>query len=1797
MAVITTNRDDTLDEFRQKSNDVSTFVGDTAQLDTDLTSDNLTDAVNEHESDLYKSTEGSFDGLSATNFKGAIEEVVDELGQVTEFATDTQNIGEDTTAVSAIKTLDTLVGEVTYVGTNNLTSETSIIGGITELDTQLGKIDWTDTHNILATATVETAIKTIDTDLGEVVFSGTNNLDDKTTIMDSIYEIDVQLGTVDFTGANNLNADDTVVQAITTLDTDLGKIDFSTIIDNTDPENPVTVYSSNNLTSVTTVKGALDELDAQLGTIDWTGTKNILAAATVETAIKTLDTDLGEVVFTGTNNISTETTVMDGIKSLDTHIGDVDAMTTGDSTIIAGLNTLEDYIGGSYTPLTITALSRTSNVATATVANEFEAGDIVTISGSSASTFNGTHTVVTANATQFTFANTGSNIASVATPGVVTPVRSGAKDTQNAIALVENYAGYGTTLSIGDNLADGINDLNSAKLNKASATAQALSSDIVYSGDMEVTGSISITSGELIVAGGAGSLNLSTSYIDIGDKTLETTPATLGIRFNRGQNTVTETENDLLVSSAIFYQESDSEFYVRTPKWLDEAAGIEGFDDDKIVTFRNSSDLFGNTASTGITKSVNSNGVVTFGFKDNSIALGTKTTGNYVATISGTTNEVEVTGSGSETAAVTIGLPNSVTVTNGVTAGNLLVGGSSSADSDIVQQGTVNDHVNINLNSTSITGDKKLKTNANFESSKDVKGATLTSSGKATLNSLEVTNNTVIKGNLTVEGTTTTVNTETIALADNIIELNSNLSATTAPTQNGGIQINRGSKNDVSLYWNETNDVWQVGIPNGSDVVTNHEIMTGFILEDGDSTEVTISNNKEIKFVEGTGSGASININWTDTTDGTDTDPYDLTFSVTNTDKGSAQNIFKTISPRNSDNSKAGTDIVADNNNDTLVLKEAGGIALNGDGTSTITVAHADTSSQASVNNSGGNVIQDITLDTYGHITAISSLSGDGRWVNKTGDTMTGNLNFSDTGEGITWEMNTDGASIKFYNTADSDTDSRLEFNTRDNGNEYFRWTTTSGSSTYELANLKLSGTTGILKVSGEVNSPVFEGITTAHVRAGVPSITNASGYTTTIEGGKGKGSGAGGQVNIYGGDVEYSSSTGNGGDVYLLGGQGGSAAGLAASMELFGAQGDGSGAKFTIDAGKGVGSNKAGPANTIHAGYGTGTGTASKLQISTSKPVASGSTLHGTKLVLDLQHDETDLWTNLKIDNGTRTTVNIISDDTGQSELNLYGSSQGTGRIYVGQSTTYGGGIGYWGDATQSSPEFPTGFPTDDILFYRRTNGTEYWTAGYSHDSDNWNFAGDLYVNGGGVYAAPAATNGSGNGIAIEGTAANGTGAQGGYVKVKAGDAGGSSSGAAMWLYPGVGGGPGAVTLNAGYATGTNKNGSNVRIIGGKGTGTGTGSYVRIEASEPVASGSTGHNNHAVADFKWNQLDMLSNDIRNVADIYLESQIFSDGDTDTYLQFHAANEFRVVTGGGERFEVTNTSVTTAPKLYANGGIRLQDNDYLEFGSSADVEMYHNGSALYTDINSGMDWYIRDGNSSNANRFAFDIDNGRLSLTTVAGFNVSGTDTNGGHLYLKGGLGYKGAIPQSGAGAFFGAGGTGYNLGYFDIEGGVATTTDNNANGVENHIRGGRGTGSGTGSKISFWASVPTSSGTTQHTQNKIATIDSSGLDVFYDLNVSGTIYETSDQSVKENVITIDKAIDNVADLRGVYFNKIGEVETQIGVIAQEVEKVIPEVVKTDDGLKSVAYANMVGLLIEAIKDLKSEIEDIKSKI
>jgi hypothetical protein len=99
---------------------------------------------------------------------------------------------------------------------------------------------------------------------------------------------------------------------------------------------------------------------------------------------------------------------------------------------------------------------------------------------------------------------------------------------------------------------------------------------------------------------------------------------------------------------------------------------------------------------------------------------------------------------------------------------------------------------------------------------------------------------------------------------------------------------------------------------------------------------------------------------------------------------------------------------------------------------------------------------------------------------------------------------------------------------------------------------------------------------------------------------------------------------------------------------------------------------------------------------------------------------------------------------------------------------------------------------------------------------------------------------------------------------------------------------------------------------------------------------------------------------------------------------------------------------------------------------------------------------------------------------------------------------------------------------------------------------------------------------------------------------LSATVFTSlSDETQKTDIKPIVNAIDLVKQLQGVKYKWIDDHnQPSIGVIAQEIEKVLPEVVSTNDkGLKSVSYGNIVGVLIEAIKEQQVRIEELERKL
>lgn len=103
--------------------------------------------------------------------------------------------------------------------------------------------------------------------------------------------------------------------------------------------------------------------------------------------------------------------------------------------------------------------------------------------------------------------------------------------------------------------------------------------------------------------------------------------------------------------------------------------------------------------------------------------------------------------------------------------------------------------------------------------------------------------------------------------------------------------------------------------------------------------------------------------------------------------------------------------------------------------------------------------------------------------------------------------------------------------------------------------------------------------------------------------------------------------------------------------------------------------------------------------------------------------------------------------------------------------------------------------------------------------------------------------------------------------------------------------------------------------------------------------------------------------------------------------------------------------------------------------------------------------------------------------------------------------------------------------------------------------------------------------------------------DIYASGNITG-YGSFSDLTLKENVIQIENALDKVMQITGYTFNYIGYEDRIAGLIAQEVEAVHPEVVyQTENNKKAIHYGNMMGLIVEAIKEIKSDLDEIKEKI
>ncbi len=329
-------------------------------------------------------------------------------------------------------------------------------------------------------------------------------------------------------------------------------------------------------------------------------------------------------------------------------------------------------------------------------------------------------------------------------------------------------------------------------------------------------------------------------------------------------------------------------------------------------------------------------------------------------------------------------------------------------------------------------------------------------------------------------------------------------------------------------------------------------------------------------------------------------------------------------------------------------------------------------------------------------------------------------------------------------------------------------------------------------------------------------------------------------------------------------------------------------------------------------------------------------------------------------------------------------------------------------------------------------------------------------------------------------------------------------------------------------------------------------------------------------------------------------------GDTDTGLQWISDGNLAVYTNNVERMRIDSSGNvgigTTGPgdKLEVSGNIKLsgyvsitgaQDTSGNLRFSAANPYIY---ASSYITMPGGL--YISGGTLYAASQAQF---RGGIHNDTAAYLTISGGTS--GYTYFSGSVGIGTTSPGSKLDVQGGATGCsvcaiGWASSFLSTDQGGAIELGNSA-------------GSGNTPFIDFHYGNSTGQDYNVRIINDAngkLTISPAGDATTPTLSfyVQGNVYATaffysSDESLKKNIQKIPNALEKIKNLNGVLFNWKDDGRQDIGLIAQDVEKVFPEAVSTDkqNGLKSIEYGHLIAPLIEAVKEQQIEIEKLKSEI
>lgn len=307
-----------------------------------------------------------------------------------------------------------------------------------------------------------------------------------------------------------------------------------------------------------------------------------------------------------------------------------------------------------------------------------------------------------------------------------------------------------------------INSLSSSNATITGGSATGLSSVSSVAGSF---------SGALSHTGDSAGVKFSSLYADIDGGTIDGTDITVG-----ANKTLDVSAGDLVLANDQISGDKINGGTIDSVGIL--SVDIDGgtIDNTSYTAGTGSVDLSGLSTSSGLTI-------------DNDAISGDKISGGSLSSIAvdGSLDLSSLDSSGA------------LTINNDMISGNAIHGGDISGDLDLsgslvrVTSGdmkVVSGDMEVTAGDMEVSAGKFTAGGGNF---------IVDSSGNATMQ------------NLTVNGTTTTVNAETVAIADNHMLLNSNLDSSTAPSESAGIEINRGSSSNVKFEWDETNDRWSLG--------------------------------------------------------------------------------------------------------------------------------------------------------------------------------------------------------------------------------------------------------------------------------------------------------------------------------------------------------------------------------------------------------------------------------------------------------------------------------------------------------------------------------------------------------------------------------------------------------------------------------------------------------------------------------------------------------------------------------------------------------------------------------------------------------------------------------------------------------------------------------------------------------------------------------------------------------------------------------------------------------------------------